>query len=340
MDEPYRYRNPDGSIRLDEALGERYVRHYTRILASSNEEFAAMQLSMAVLPDADEGPAPGSWLPARPEMTWDGWSVVPEGVPDRAASSCTDLAVLPEVCWDVCGYYRALGLHWRATRAQIVRAAVDLDPGRHDRRVAYATSQLLDPVIRRAYDMMPQGGLFLGDRDVREQIERMAAMEASRRTAEAGQPVAQGQVLGEWGFDKGVPEEEARERLAGQFRAGDSPDALGSTLSSWERGWGWYRLADPYDDPYQDPPGDPAALEEWQALVAAALSARGIRMSFSVGTWPGPGPRQEWRDGNKPCIFFIGGPPTQQKADEAARGYLAQQKEKGTRGKRGSTCQY
>lgn len=319
--DPYRYRNPDGTLRLDELLGERYVRHYTQILGSSNEEFAAMQLAMAP-PAASGQDAP--WREAPSSVTADGWFLVPQGAPEREASSCTDVAVMPQACWDVCGYYRRLGVHWRASRKDIRLAYLARDPAKKSEPLHYALTQLLDPVIRRAYDLMPLGGLFLGDRDVREMIERAAAMEASRRTSmmDPGEMTAQGEVLTEWGFDKGVPEEEARERLAGTFRSGEAPDELGSSLEGWERRWGWYRLADPYDDPFGGRV-DAEALERWQALIAAALSEAGERVSFSVGTWPGRGTRH-WRDGNKSCIFFTGGQVTRQAAQEAVRAYLAQ----------------
>jgi hypothetical protein len=340
MTEPYHYRNPDGSLRLDELLGERYVRHYTGILSSSNDRFAAMQLALPVPVDTDDPDWDTTWNRApRGAMTDDGWMVTIEGSDIRSASSCQDLVTIPQVVWDVCGYYRRLGFRdWRTwgsvTKRQIRAAALTADPGRNDRRIAYATDQLLDPVIRRAYDLMPLGGLFLGDRDVRETIERAAAMAASRQNADAvfaEDETTQAEVLKEWGFDKGISEDEARERLSGDFRHGDTSDALGSTMSAWERWWGWYRMSDPYDDdPYHDDPdawghalGDPGGLlEAWQAMVATALTAAGIRMNFSVGIWSGHGARS-WQDSNQSCIFFIGkGPVTQQKATEAVRGFV------------------
>jgi hypothetical protein len=231
---------------------------------------------------------------------------------------------MPQVCWDVCGYYRRLGVHWQASRKDIRLAYLARDPMKRNEPLHYVLTQLLDPLIRRAYDLMPLGGLFLGDRGVRESIERAAAREAARRTSmmDPGEMTAQEEVLTEWGFEKGVSEDDARERLAGQFRAGTSSDELGNSLDDWERHWGWYRLADPYDDPYGTGI-DSRPLERWQALIAAALQEAGARISFSVGWWPGHGTRH-WRDGNKACIFFTGGQVTPEKAREAVRGYLAQ----------------
>jgi hypothetical protein len=327
MADPYRYRNPDGTLRLDEVLGERCVRHYTRVLESSSAEFAAMQLAIAAAPpDSDQ--AWYAWQePPRGTMTGDGWLITREGSGEPAASSCQELALLPEVCWDVCGYYRRLGVHWRASNKDIRLAYLAKDPANQDEPLFYAMSQLLDPVIRRAYDLMPLGGLFLGDRDVREQIDRAAAFEASRRNAEAwwaGEDYEaqerQQEVRREWGFEQ-VSQAEAEERLAdGQFRHGSSSDALGSTLDTWERYWAWYAMTDPYDE-YSQP--DAAVLPAWQAMVAKALSRLGIRDRFSVGIWPGHGVKM-WHDSNKCCIFFLGrGEITQHMADVAAEGYAA-----------------
>ena len=356
MPDPFGYRNPDGTLRLDELLGERCVRHYTRILSGSSDQFAAMQLSMAAqAPEAAAGQDAPWREPRRGVITDDGWLLSPEGARDRRASSCTELAVQPMACWDVCGYYRRLGVGWRATKKEIAQAQLRIDPGRNDGRVSYAVAQLLDPVIRRAYDLMPLGGLFMGDREVRETIERAAAREAAARNAAAyaADPEAyaeameaatdQGEVLREWGFDKGgVSAEEARERLGEAFRHGSSPDELGSTLGSWEVNWGWYRMTDPYDeDPWDGTPASALAalLERWQAKIARAFSALGEHAEFAVGTWPGRAPKN-WRDSNEGCmVFFIGtGQQTQQAASEAVKGYLAtgnhrdQQERTGKRG--------
>lgn len=334
-EQPFRYRNPDGTLRLDELLGEESVRHYTRILASSSEEFSAMQLAMAVEAPPADGQGAYSWRePRRGVITSDGWLLSPEGAQDRRASSCTILAVQPGFCWDVCGYYRRLRVHWRADARELRVAYLEVNPADASEPVRYAYMQLRDPVIRRAYDMMPLGGLFMGDRDVRSMIERQAAFEAARRNAEAraageeefDAQERQAQVLRDWGFEK-TAAEEANERLGGGFRHGSASDELGSSLASWERNWGWYRMTDPYDeDPWEGTSDSVLAilLEAWQAMIAGALTAAGERAEFAVGIWAGRGPRA-WRDSNESCIVFFAGTshPTQLMANEAVRGYLA-----------------
>lgn len=336
MTDPFQYRDANGNLRLDELLGEEYVRHYTRILSSSSEEFSATQLSMAVqAPPAGDPGGAYSWRePRRGVLTSDGWLLSPEGTAERWASSVTDLAVQPGICWDVCGYYRLLRVHWRADARELRVAYLEVNPDDSSEPVRYAYMQLRDPVIRRAYDMTPLGGLFMGDRDVRAMIERRAAVEAARRNAEAGiagedfEPEARHkEVLRDWGFEKASAEEATSRLAGGGFRQGTASDELGSTLASWERNWGWYRMTDPYDDdPWEGVPGRELAalLERWQAMIARALSARRRRVEFAVGIWPGNEPKA-WRDSNEPCIVFLVGQghPTQQRANEAVRGFLA-----------------
>lgn len=339
MTEPFRYRDADGNLRLDEALGERYVKHYVKILSSSNEQFAAMQLAAAV-----QAPPPGdtdahwyAWQEPRAGIrVIDGQVLVREGAGPEECSSSQALALRPEIIWDVCGYYRRLGFHWTEFRQVTPRRLrlryLRLDPRQEDHDLFYALEQLLDPVVRRAYDQMPLGGLFLGDRNVRAVLERLAALEASRRNAEAAddpwsEETDQGRVLREWGFQKaGVNAAEARERLREEYSAepmGTAGGALGITMSGWDRDWSYYRLLDPYDDLADTP--DLAALEAWQAFLCSVLSAHGRIERFSVGVWPGSGPKL-WRDSKGSCIFFMGNErPTQSTASEAVEGYLAQE---------------
>src|SRR5689334_11748437 len=99
MTEPFQYRNEDGSLRLDEALGERYVKHYVRMLESSDREFAEMQLSGAVATAAPEV-TDESWYawaePPRGEPV-DGYVLQPQGRGPAACSSSVAVALLPEI---------------------------------------------------------------------------------------------------------------------------------------------------------------------------------------------------------------------------------------------------
>jgi hypothetical protein len=333
---PFAFRDGDGNIRLDEALGERYVRHYVGILESSNERFREMQLTAAVVTALPEDPdrAWYAWQEPRGSQA-DGFTLVTEGRGPDTCSSSTALALLPEIVWDVCGYYRALGFHWtefrQVSRKSIRHRWIALDPSQADGELAYAAQQLLDPIIRRAYDLQPPGGLFLGDRRVREMLERHAARIAAQQNAEAavtGEEVTDhAEVLREWGFTKNVTPEQAREQLRQQYEAESEPlgtagGALGATLSGWDRHWSYYRLVDQFTWEGRSQEPSAASLEAWQVMLCVALSEAGATVQFAVGTWPGTGPKM-WRDGKETCIFFIGTePPTREAASQAAGMFL------------------
>lgn len=338
--DPYRYRDEKGNLLLDQLLGAEHVEHYTRILSGANEKFEAAQARLAHSVVASPPGEQDSWYswqeyPSGPQVN-DGYTMTAHGGGADLASSCQELALSPEFCWDVCGYYRDLGVHWKATKKQIRDAAIGKDPGREDYRIAYVTAQLLDPVIRAAYDRLTPGELFLGDRDHVQLIELAAVQEATRRNAEAwlngedydpsgASPdvTTHEDVLNEWGFEKGLTIDEARQRLRDrrvpESEPLGSPDsALGATISPWERSWAFYKLTGPYD-PYE-PQQWPTArvLEYWQSMMARALSDLGVTMRFAVGIWPGRG-QKVLQVGKESCIFFIGnGPITQRMATEAA----------------------
>jgi hypothetical protein len=270
-----------GDLRLDEVLGARCVLHYTRVLSSASREFAEAQSAMA---------EPAAWTAEPGErITDDGWSVAREGGPVFLASSCQEL--VPWTVRDVRGYYRRLGVPTRATTRELRLAYLALDPMARDEGLRYALLQLLDPATRRAYDLTPEGGLFL-DRDNREGIERAAALRAAALRARAWLAgrrvtVTQEQVLQEWGFMH-VP--------ASPPGPQEPPPRQG-----WE--WGWYSMRDPQGASSWPGRGE---LSRWQGMIAAELSSRGVFMRFAVGAWPGDGPRV-WRDSNEGCIVFMTG---------------------------------
>jgi hypothetical protein len=327
MTEPFQYRDEQGNLRLDELLGERYVKHYTGILSSSSEQFRAMQLAAAVeAPPEDAGTAWYAWQEPDPAGRMvDGRFLLREGTGPDDAVSTQVLARYPAVIWDVCHYYRNLCFDWREWRSigpkQIRERYLTLDPRQEIEELFYAATQLLDPLIRRAYDAQPLGGLFLGDRGVRQRLEQLAAREASRMTAEARlhdpdgweEPVRQEDILRGWGLDKsGVSPEDARERLASSV--------LGSTLEgSWERAWSFWVLA----EAGQRADALGGFLEAWQQLISAALSEAGATVRFAVGYAPGITRPVSWQDSNEPCIFFTGDDlPDRAQADRLVREYL------------------
>ena len=321
---PWAYRNPDGSLRLDEILGARHARHYIRILNSSSEEFRAMQLRAAVDAAGDDGwqrtaaAVPGVRVSR-------GQVIVREGNGPDQFSTCTELD-LPTI-WDVCGYYRRLGFAWgefrNVTRRDLRDRLLDLDPAQEDADLFYAAAQLRDPAIRARYDAMPFGGLFMEDRDVAAMFQRAAVRVAVRQAArlrdrgitDPERLPTRESVLAAWGMvaaDEVPPESEP------EGDGGD--DVLGATLSGWDRYWSWHRMVAPGEDSAD--PVDPAVLEEWQRLLVAAFAARGNVARIAVGIWPGAGPKV-WRDSNESCIVFLGKDehPTEDMAYAAEEGH-------------------
>lgn len=282
MTGPYAYRGPDGDLLLEEALGP-HLRHYVGIMVAGADGTRAQAAALG------------------------GWA---EGVPVRRghelpvrASSCGALAVLPEWSWDVCGYYASLGVRWDAPKGDVRRAyiaACARDGGQEqDEYLTYVVAQLSDAAVRRAYDMTPLGGLFLGDKYVQAALKRAAAAEASRRLA-AGERSSADEVLAEMGL--------RAERAPERGESAPAPEAprpreapREARASRWSLRWGHYLVPGPQG---RLPDADPALLESWQAMVADALRERGIVISFAVGT-AASGEARVLRNINESCIFVM-----------------------------------
>jgi hypothetical protein len=267
MTAPFGYRDPDGDVNLEEALGP-HLQHYVMIIVSG-----AAGTIRHDFPLPDEDAPAGSVIRL-------GW-----GNPPRA-SACGEVAVHPSFVWDVCGYYLRLGVHWTATKKELRLAFLLLDPQQQDEHLLYCLTQLLDDVTRRAYDRMELGGIFTWDREVAAALRRRAAREAGRRTKE-GQEVTADEVMDEMGF----PCQQPQQAL---------PEAPVPSRSRWTAQWGYYLIVGPQGAPR----ADPVLLEAWQGMIAAALRERGISMAFAVGQGQGDSP-VVLRDINEPCIFVF-----------------------------------
>ena len=306
---PFEFRDENGNLILDQILGQEGVLHYTRILTSASPEFAEQQRRMAELPGPawDASTAPVS--PWRAERLDDGLTRMRSYLP-AVASSCTDLEELPSYCWDVCGYYRRLGVHWKATLRELRVAYNTVDPRQTDARVMYAFNQLRNPQIRRLYDLMPLGGVFLLDEEVNAAIKRSAAREAARRAQGGEGRGAWSDVAAEWGFDHVAPEEGQERAVAASL-----PPAL--RPRSWGSSWGWYALVRPGTDWAEMP--DEQDMGDWQTMIAGALARRGIRIRFAVGAHDEAESLLVLRDSNEACIFITGKGISPEKANEAVR---------------------
>jgi hypothetical protein len=273
---PFAYRGPDGEILLEDALGP-HLQHYVAVMVSGA---AGTRMQVIALGGGD---TPHGLLIRQAY-----------GRPTRA-SPCGEVAVQPSFVWDACAYYLRLGVHWTATKKELRIAYLAADPQQADARLHYCLTQLMDDVIRAAYDRVPLGGVFLWDRDIAAQIKRAAAAEAARRMADGGEATA-GDVMDEMGFQE-VPREQAYEEAreeAGPAAVEEAPRLL------WGSRWGHYVLSGPQGAPR----ADTALLEAWQGMVAAALRERGMTAPFAVAQGS-EGDPLVLRDINEPCIFVM-----------------------------------
>lgn len=186
-------------------------------------------------------------------------------------SSETTLDITPRVCWDVNGYYRGLGVDWRASRKELKEAFYRKN-GHESIWLTYVLKQLLNPEIRRQYDMAPPGEPFLDDDFVQENIKRQAHEEAYRRTMAQGQDVHRDEVLKEWGLTA-VSADETDETERVDSDPGVGQDEPSDSQESWEYSFYLWRTVT----------GSPALMRRWQGLILRELSACRRTVRFSVG---------------------------------------------------------
>jgi hypothetical protein len=304
---------PRGDLDLGELLGDQ-VTHYREVLGGRDP--------MPVTP-----PVPAGQRQARGPEASAPTVYVPsverfgEDLPDLA-SSCTELVVSPEICWDVCGYYAALRVPWTATRRELLEAYTALG-GPDDEHLTYVLKQLLRDGggLRRRYDRQPLGNLFREDKDVETYLLRLAIRVGRSKG------VTQEEVLQGWGlaYQRRVRADEGQEGPGGKgisFDSGARHNASDPVTDSewWLEDWGWYGL-----NLWQVPARAGEILAEWQRLLAAEFSARGMRIRFAVGLGPVTAEEsgQTFHIGpNGSAIFFSHTEqPTPAMAIEAANGY-------------------
>jgi hypothetical protein len=182
--------------------------------------------------------------------------------PDTCSTN-TDLVLLPEWSWDVNGYYRALGVHWKADR-RALRLAYQKKNGPSSVFLTYVLRFLLDPVKRRAYDMAPLGSEFFDewrDNEIKMRAKRKASKEAGLRGEEP-------------------TDEDAKRALKDLGYAIVEPDVGGveeDVQQTFHSPWGYsYYVKDVacYDVD---------RLAQWQQMLVRAYADQGIRTTFSVG---------------------------------------------------------
>lgn len=185
--------------------------------------------------------------------------------PDRWSTSMA-LVPVERVCHDVNGYYRELGVDWRATKKELMEAYVALD-GQSSTRLTYIFKQLLNPLIREAYDRAPKGQVFLDDY-TEEDLKRRAHREAAERSQRLGKPVTSDEVLDDWGYVSLDDEEVDNVRAVRQ-------DRTRRKAQSWDYSYyAWKTKSFVQDE---------ARLQEWQALLASVAARQGSHPEMGIG---------------------------------------------------------
>lgn len=201
------------------------------------------------------------------------------------ASSCLDLQPFPTVIWDTNGYYSDLGVDPRATREEL-RRAYQRKKGWRSVRLTYVLKQLLNPEIRRLYDLTPCGACLRDDvwAAYEHRLIKLAVAERMRMYAAHGI----------------VPEDlEAFEvDVFREMKAEGDPLFDGVRLKSDRAAEDLEQVLDAEDLARQDgtPPWifsyylwgdivdpDTSNLPEWQRAIIESLARAGEVVQFAVG---------------------------------------------------------
>jgi hypothetical protein len=234
------------------------------------------------------------------------------GVPTRLGrgplswSTCTALLRVEKPCWDVNGYYRELGVDWRATRKELREAYAALD-GQSSTRLTYVFKQLLNPKVREAYDRMPKGSTFL-DAYTDEQLKRRAHEESGRRAAQ-GQLISPEQVLDEWGYAVLGDDEVDSVSPIGK-------DQINHEAEPWEYSFYAWKTSSYLPDE--------SRLRRWQELLSTAATRYGVRPEMIIGaTALSDQPFMLENVNGSPVVFFSEDtPPESSIADDVIESYL------------------
>ncbi len=181
------------------------------------------------------------------------------GVGPVEFSTCVALAPSPGWCADAEGYYRALGVDWRASRVQLAQAYVALG-GEGSARLTYVLAQLLDRDLRRRYDQVPLGKRFLRDEAVLDQVWANLVRRAG------GDDGILRKLAGRVGLEAVTPEELDSGSLEAQ-------DEQAPPERSFPYGYYLWRAQLP----------QPGLLARWRDLLVQAASRDGIVARVAVG---------------------------------------------------------
>lgn len=213
--------------------------------------------------------------------------LISDGAVSRSTSQV--LEAWPSVVWDVNGYYHILGVGFRASKKQLLRA-YNARGGQEDEYLTYVFSQLLSAAVRRIYDAQPLGAKFL-DRYVEMKLKRRAYQVARMRRA-AGIDTTPAEVLDEWGFklpDQDLPK--AKKDHFSQVEEDEDPpqeqvdipketreDVPERPTETWPYNYYGWRLGT-----LRDHVADLQIMQAWQEAIVEECYRLGVVTSFAVG---------------------------------------------------------
>ncbi len=205
-------------------------------------------------------------------------------------STSTALVPVEFVCADVNGYYRELGVDWRATRKELAVAYMAVG-GMGSPRLTYVFKQLLNPKVREEYDKTRAGEPFFDDYTV-EELKRRAADEAGRRSL-MGQTISVDEIIDEWGYVSFADDEvdSVSPMREDRYQRPELP-------------WTYSYYAWKTTSYLQDE----KLLRQWQELLSTAASRCGVAPQLALGlTAVSDQPFMMKHVGNKPVVFFTEG---------------------------------
>lgn len=192
----------------------------------------------------------------------------------------TELVALPSVIWDVNRYYRLLGFEWpyrNITRRDLLRAYRD-NGGPDNTFMTNAFKQLLDPVVRRRYDRMALGELYV-DELVEAWMKQKALLKARKMQAQYPD-MSEQEAMRRMGFEPVPPKPEPNEDLTVEDidrevdRKKDRPAA---SIPAMQPAFlfGFYQ--------WRTQCADLERLAAWQVLLVQSFSNRRVVARLAVG---------------------------------------------------------
>lgn len=185
-------------------------------------------------------------------------------------STETALQVSPLLCWDVQNYYKTMGVHWKATKKQLMVAYQQFG-SMPSARQTYVFKMLLDPVMRREYDLWPLGMPFLHDQEVQAWLKKKALDLARKMSKRTGHDVSAEDVLSDWGMK--IAPDEMVDAEGTEVQDDPAEPAKSPAVTPWLYAWFSWRTAK----------ADTEVLRTWQELLVSFLSDLGARVQLAVG---------------------------------------------------------